>query len=110
MRAVTFALLAVATVACRSPEPPSPYVRITATDGRLYYAEHINTLHLSRGVEEGEPGYLTFRDLVTRETVKLQNGTYQANLVPVQEIEVRQREYLDNPDKPPRVQPGDPIE
>ncbi len=110
MRAVALALLALLPVACRTPEPPSPYVRITTTDGRIYYAEHLNTLHLSRGIEEGEPGFLTFRDLVTRETVKLQHGTYRSNLVPVQEIEVRQREYLDNPDKPPRVQPGDPIE
>ena len=110
MRALALAFLAVALVACRTPEPPSPYVRITTADGRIYYAEHLNTLHLSKGVEEGEPGFLTFRDLVTRETVKLQHGTYEANLVPVQEIEVRQREYLDNPDKPPRVQPGDPIE
>ena len=38
MRALALAFLAVALAACRTPQPPSPYVRITTADGRIYYA------------------------------------------------------------------------
>ena len=46
------------------------------------------TLHSEAG------GFLTFKDLVTREPVKLENGTYVALICPRSEIEIRQVEYL----------------
>lgn len=103
MRALALVLIFCSLPACRTRRPPSPYVRITAADGRIYYAEHLKALHLSEGIEEDEPGFITFRDLVTRETVKLRNGTYKAELVPRAEVDVRQREYLESPDRPPRA-------
>ncbi|MGQ0615304.1 MAG: hypothetical protein ACT4PV_16355 [Planctomycetaceae bacterium] len=74
----------------------SPFVRITADDGRVYYANQDKALFST------SRKFLTFRDLVTREQVMLDEGTFVAQECPVSEVEIRQREYLDNPAHPPR--------
>ena len=81
--------------ACASQEPPSPFVRVTADDGRVYYAEWDRALHSPSG------GFLTFRDLVTGETVRLKNGTYRAAICPREEVRDRQVEYLEDPSRKP---------
>ncbi|MDH3592328.1 MAG: hypothetical protein OER88_10645 [Planctomycetota bacterium] len=82
--------------ACASSQPESEFVRITADTGRVYYANHHRTIHSESG------GFLTFRDLITKESVRLKNGTYVAKFCPRGEVEVRQVEYLRNPTRPPR--------
>ena len=73
----------------------SPFARVTAEDGRVYYAR----MEISFYTESG--GFLTFKDLITREDVRLKNGTYTALECPPEEVEVRQREFLDDPTKVP---------
>lgn len=78
--------------------PHSPFVRITADDGRVYYADTNRALHSPGG------GFLAFRDLVTRENVRLKNGTYRAEECPVVEVQIRQDEYLADPGRKPRAE------
>jgi len=92
MRALPLGLVLLA--ACFG-KTRSPFVRIEAADGRVYYADTNKTIHSETG------GFLTFRDLVTKEHVRLKNGTYEARECPRSEVEVRQLEYLDDPSKPP---------
>lgn len=87
-------LLAVTLGAC-TRGPDSPFVRITASDGRVYYARADRTIHSAAG------GFLAFSDLVTREEVRLKNGTYRAAECPPSEVEERQRAYIDDPTKKP---------
>ena len=90
-----FALLLAG--AC-SRTPPSNFVRITdQQSGRVYYANTDRSIHSEAG------GFLTFRDLVTKESVRLPNGTYAAEFCPREEVEIRQVEYLRNPDKKPHA-------
>jgi len=77
-------------------------VRITAEDGRVYYADTTRTLHSETG------GFLSFRDVVTRESVRLKNGTYSAEECPVVEVQVRQDEYLADPTRKPRAEDYEP--
>jgi hypothetical protein len=93
----TLLLALVLMAACRKQEPQSPYVRITADDGRLYYADQRNALHSSTG------GFLAFRDLVTNESVRLQGGTYTAEPVPFGEVEEQRQRYMYNPSQLPRA-------
>ncbi len=88
------ALLLPLFAACAS-RPVSPYLRVTADDGRVYYA------HTERSIHSEAGGFLTFRDLVTREQVKLKNGSYTAQMCPLDEVKVRQVEYLQDPSKRP---------
>ena len=91
--------LALLLAACFGSRDPGPYVRITVPSGRVYYANTERTLYSETG------GFLTFRDLVTREDVRLKNGEYVAAACPVTEVEVRQREYINDPSKLPRAEP-----
>ncbi len=77
--------------------PKSPFIRVTAKDGRVYYARQDRALHSPAG------GFLTFRDLITREQVRLKNGSYVALGVPPQEVSIRQLEYLDDPSRVPQA-------
>ena len=76
----------------------SPFLRITSRDGRVYYARQDRALHSPAG------GFLTFRDLITREQVRLKNGSYEAQSVPQQEVAIRQQEYIQNPERVPRAE------
>jgi len=94
MRPLLLPLLAAALGACMGG-PDSPFVRITASDGRVYYARVDRTIHSSSG------GFLAFHDLVTREEVRLKNGTYRAAECPPEEVDERQRAYIDDPTRKP---------
>ncbi|MGH7163341.1 MAG: hypothetical protein ACREID_07640 [Planctomycetota bacterium] len=87
-------LSALLLAACRGADR-SPFLRIVHNSGRIYYAHVDRTLYSDGG------GFLTFRDLVTRESVKLKNGTYKALECPASEVDIRQREYLENPRRLP---------
>jgi len=91
-------LLAVLALGACFGGPHSPYLRIYAENGRAYYARVDRALHSDSG------GFLTFRDLVTKEQVRLRNGTYQALECPREEVKRRQIEYLNDPARPPRVE------
>lgn len=80
----------------------SPFARVTADDGRVYYTRMEISFHSESG------GFLTFRDLVTREDVRLKNGTYVALECPPQEVEVRQLEFIDDPTKVPMASDYEP--
>ena len=80
----------------------SPFARVTADDGRVYYTR----MEISFYSESG--GFLTFRDLVTKENVRLKNGTYVALECPPQEVEIRQREFIDDPAKVPMASDYEP--
>ena len=83
--------------ACATTET-SPYLRVSADDGRIYYAHESRTLHSESG------GFLAFKDLVTRESVRLKNGTYRMEPCPQGEVAHRQQEYLSDPTRPPRAE------
>lgn len=88
-------LLLLALLAACSTHERSPFLRVTHQSGRIYYTRSDRALHSQGG------GFLTFRDLVTRESVKLKNGTYTALECPSDEVKVRQNEYLENPRRLP---------
>ena len=71
------------------------YVRVVEPNGRAYYTHTTNAIHSEAG------GFLTFKDLVTKEDVRLSNGKYSA--VPVSEdvVAAAQSAYLANPKKLP---------
>lgn len=92
-------LLLLLAAACAST--PSPYTRVTADDGRVYYAR------MDYAFESRTGGFLTFKDLVTREDVRLSNGTYTTAECPREEVEFRQRRYLDDPSRIPMA--SDPL-
>lgn len=94
-------LFVVLLSACMGGER-SPFARVTADDGRVYYARMEIAFHSESG------GFLTFRDLVTKEDVRLKNGTYVALECPPEEVEVRQREFIDNPTKVPMASDYEP--
>jgi hypothetical protein len=86
--------------ACAST-PPSPYTRVTADDGRVYYAR------MDLAFDSRTGGFLSFRDLVTKEDVMLRSGTYTTAECPPEELDFRQRRYLDDPSRKPMA--GDPL-
>jgi hypothetical protein len=92
-------LLFLLLAACAST--PSPYTRVTADDGRVYYAR------MDYAFESRTGGFLTFKDLVTREDVKLKSGTYTTAECPREELDFRQRRYLDDPSRIPMA--SDPL-
>lgn len=80
----------------------SPFVRITADNGRVYYARWDMVLHSPAG------GFLSFKDLVTKEPVRLKNGSYVAKQCPESEVDVRQREYIEDPTHKPVITDYEP--
>jgi len=92
-------LLLLLAGACASPR--SPYTRVTADDGRVYYAR------MDYAFETTSGGFLTFRDVVTREDVLLKNGTFTTVECPPYEVEYRQNQYIHDPTRKPMA--GDPL-
>jgi len=80
----------------------SPFARVTADDGRVYYTRMELAFHSPSG------GFLTFRDLVTKEDVRLKNGTYATAECPREEVEVRQRQFIDDPERVPMATDSPP--
>ncbi len=93
-------LFLVLSAACGGAR--SPFARVTADDGRVYYTRMDLSFHSESG------GFLSFRDLVTRESVRLKNGTYTALECPPQEVEFRQIEFIDDPTKVPMASDYEP--
>ena len=60
-------LLALVLFACAS-KPKRYFVRVVQPDGRAYYTHTDKALYTESG------GFVTFRDLVTKEDVRLVNG------------------------------------
>ena len=94
-------LFLVLAAACTGGQR-SPFARVTADDGRVYYTRMEISFHSESG------GFLTFRDLVTKETVRLKNGTYVALECPPEEVDIRQREFIDDPTKVPMASDYEP--
>ncbi|MEM8883261.1 MAG: hypothetical protein AAGD14_04260 [Planctomycetota bacterium] len=87
-------LLALVAVACGG-KVKRYHVRVVEPDGRKYYAHTDTTLYSEAA------GFVTFRDLVTGENVKLTNGDYSAEPCSDEEVNKAQIAWLDNPNKPP---------
>jgi len=98
IRALFLGLLLCA--ACATPR--SGYIRVEADDGRVYYTQDNLKLYSPTG------GFVTFRDLVTKEDVRLKNGTYRALDCPATEVEIRQREYINDPSHKPVITDYEP--
>ena len=94
----TVVLLLLLAAACQKGKPPSPYLRVTADTGRVYYADQRTMFHSPTA------GFLSFRDLVTNESVRLQEGTYRGQEVPFSEVERWRHRYMYNPSRRPRVE------
>lgn len=95
MRNAALVLLTVSlTVACGGGKR-ALYVRVVEPDGRAYYAETGRSMYTDAG------GFVTFRDLVTRESVELANGKYSAVACTEDEVGVAQTTWLRNPKKFP---------
>ena len=74
---------------------------MTADGGRLYFADARIMLHSPTA------GFLSFRDLVTNESVRLQEGTYRTEEVPFTEVELWRERYMYNPSRRPHVENGE---
>jgi len=73
----------------------TPYVRVVEPKGRMYYAETSRALYTEAG------GFVTFRDLVTGEEVRLTNGRYSAIPCSLTEVDKAQSTYIQDPTKVP---------
>ncbi len=67
-------------------------------DGRAYYTHTNKALYTESG------GFVTFRDLVTKENVRLVNGKYSAAACPQDEVDKAQVDYLENPRANPKAE------
>jgi len=96
MRALLLAsaTLTLLALACGGKARAS-YVRVVEPGGRAYYTHTTNALYSEAG------GFVTFRDLVTREDVRLANGKYAAEPVSEDEVTRAQNAYLADPKKTP---------
>ena len=81
-------------VGCGGSQKRTQYVRVVEPTGRAYYAETSYAMYSEAG------GFVTFRDLVTRDTVKLTNGRYSATPCSEDEVATAQTQWLQNPKKP----------
>jgi len=85
-------------VGCGGSQKRAQYVRVVEPTGRAYYAETGRSMYSEAG------GFVTFRDLVTRDEVKLTNGRYSATPCSEDEVANAQTTYLDNPRKMPEAE------
>jgi hypothetical protein len=95
---VRFPLAAVLLLAACGGKSRSYYVRVVEPDGRAYYTHTSNALYSEAG------GFVTFRDLVTREDVRLANGKYAAEPVGEGEVEAAQSKYIADPRRKPEAE------
>ncbi|MHC4937410.1 MAG: hypothetical protein ACYTHK_00390 [Planctomycetota bacterium] len=91
----TALLLVLLTVACGGKRKHY-YVRVVEPGGRAYYTHTTNALYSEAG------GFVTFRDLVTKEDVRLSNGKYSAEPCSEDAVAEAQTKYLANPKKKPQ--------
>ena len=90
-------LTVVLAVGCGGSTKRTQYVRVVEPTGRAYYAETSYAMYSESG------GFVTFRDLVTRDTVKLTNGRYSATPCSEDEVADAQTKWLQNPEEAARV-------
>jgi hypothetical protein len=97
--ASTFALagLALFAVSCGGKRQRY-FIRVVEPTGRAYYTHSDKALYTESG------GFVTFRDLVTKESVHLVNGKYSAAACPQGEVEKAQVDYLGNPRAKPKAE------
>ena len=69
------------------------YLRVVEPDGRAYYAETSRAMYSEAG------GFVTFKDLITSEKVRLTNGRYSATPCSEDEVAKAQTTWLQNPKK-----------
>jgi hypothetical protein len=81
-------------LACGGSPKRTQYVRVVEPTGRAYYAETSHALYSEVG------GFVTFRDLVTRDEVRLANGRYSATPCSEDEVAKAQTAFLQDPKKP----------
>jgi len=91
-----FLLATLLAGGCGGSQKRTQYVRVVEPTGRAYYAETSYALYSEAG------GFVTFRDLVTREDVRLTNGRYSATPCSEDEVASAQTTYLQNPKKMPQ--------
>ena len=91
--AAVFPLLA----ACGPKPPQSPYIMIVHISGRVYFGDLRNSLSSETG------GFLSFRDMVTGESVRIQQGTFSTKETDWTRIEQARKAYMYNPSNPPNV-------
>lgn len=91
----TVVLLGLLLVACGGKRKHY-YVRVVEPDGRAYYTHTTNALYSESG------GFVTFKDLVTKEDVRLSNGKYSAEPISEDAVAAAQTTYLGNPKKKPQ--------
>ena len=73
------------------------FMRVVAADGRVYYADKDRYMISESG------GFIMFKDLITREPVRLKNGSYVAIACHPSEIGEQQAKYYRDPSKLPHV-------
>ena len=91
MKIAALALLPLALVVACGGQRRAAYIRVVEPDGRAYYAENGKSMYTDAG------GFVTFRDLVTAESVELANGKYSAVECTEDEVANAQVTWLDNP-------------
>jgi hypothetical protein len=95
--ALLVAAVALLLPGCFRKEPPPPYLQLKVESGRLYYADSRTWMRSRSG------GFLTFRDMVTGESVRLAEGSYEAVPVTYAEVERARDRYMYHPSQPPHV-------
>jgi hypothetical protein len=93
-RALIPVLLLIA--ACSAPR--TNFMRVIDIDGRVYYADGNKSLISQSG------GFIMFTDMITREPIRLKNGTYTAIACAPAEIDRQQQVYMDSLGKPLRAE------
>ena len=91
-------LLPLLLVAAACSTQRTNYMRVIDIDGRVYYADGTKALRSQSG------GFIMFKDLITREPIRLKNGTYSAIACAPEEVTQQQLNYMENPSKPLRAE------
>lgn len=97
MRTLLAAALLPLLAACGPRRPQTPYVMIVHVSGRVYFSDLRNTLSSQTG------GFVSFRDLVTNEPVRIQQGTYSTKETDWARIEEARKAYMYDSSKLPNV-------
>lgn len=88
--------LLLLVAACASPR--TNFLRVIDIDGRVYYADGRKSLISQSG------GFIMFTDVISREPIRLKNGTYSAIACAPTEVEHQQQAYMDSLGKPLRAE------
>lgn len=95
---LALAVLTLIAVSCGGGKPQRYFIRVVEPTGRAYYTHTDKALYTESG------GFVSFRDLVTKEKVHLVNGKYSASPCPQGEVEKAQVDFLENPRAKPKAE------